>query len=363
MDQGYQVPYNRGSAVDKLISYAESGTENEYGDFCVWAKKTINDIEEFDYSELLLLFWGLLATTYKRGYSEYSDVACKIAFKAMCILLRRKNTSAAKDLVIYSRDDLFIIYLTDLKLYYTVVNAFYMEIIGSYPDFWKNGYVSVYNVINGYNDTGYMDADYIYIAAWSAEFAYNICKGNNEVGEDDLEMYSLMKKMYFDFTDFANMGYGMERHNKPKEKELYKKALSKPINYIRDSEDKFRRRPLWTAMAYATGDASGEYKWRHQVTKLLGMEDFCPAPNSDELLILKGRKKSSIIRIIIMFILLIMIVFSLKLYTSHPVAVVVGVLILLAAALEDSVNSGHGSNIWYLGHFYRGPAYWLGGRW
>ena len=154
---------NLGNVLDKMIAEIEGNKEGDPGTFYSECEALLNYIgPDAEYSCLLLLFWGLMATLYKTGYSNYSQPSCKIAFSAIKELIRRKEPTAVRDLIQFTRDDLFIIYLEDRFLYYTIVNEFYLTIHDGYPIIYKDGYVNIYNIINGLEDSGYMDADYIY---------------------------------------------------------------------------------------------------------------------------------------------------------------------------------------------------------
>lgn len=348
--------------LDKMIADIESKSDERFGAFCETTNKVLDYIgPNSEYSCLLLLFWGTVATLSKEGYSIYAEPACRVAFKAIKELINRNDTTAIKDLAVFTRDDLFLVYLEDRSLYYTIVNEFYLTIMGGYPEFYKNGYVNIQNVINGIADSGYMDADYIYIAAWWAEYAIDASRNCTTMDANDLEIYKTMKEMYFTFTSFANMGYGYESYNKPKEKKLYLASLGKPNGFSMDSEDKFRRRPVWTAMAYATADASGEYYWRRQVMKLLKEEDLCGPPREDEQRVINRRKKAGLFKIGSIAIVGACLVALLFMFRAHPLITSAVIALLAIAIVDEGANSSYGTNIWFVGHFYTGPAYWMGG--
>ena len=203
----------------------------------------------------------------------------------------------------------------------------------------------------------------IYIAAWCAEQALYVSKAFDSADNNDLKLYQTMKDMYFEFTSFANQGYGYESYNKPKEKKLYMSALGKPSGFDINSDDKLRRRPIWAAMAYATADASGEYKWRMQVMKLLKEDALCDPPREDEQRILDSRKRTSRVRIAVLIIICLAIVALLFIFKAHPIisAIIIGIAAI--GILDQDVSNRYGTNIWFVGHYYTGPAYWLGGRW
>ncbi len=348
------------SDIDRMIEILELSKENDLDSFKSLGNEICNRIDSStDYSSLLLVFWGFLVTMYKNGYTVFSEFAAKVAFFAMNELIKRNNYDASRDLVIYTRDDLFLVYLSDKRLYYAIINALYLQVMGGYPDIYKDGFVSVYNKINNFEDNGYMDADYVFAAAWSAELALKIGTTIPNVSEDDLAMYKAIKDMYYDFSSFANGKYGFQQYNRPKEKQLYKRALDKPYGYIPDSEDKLRRRPIWAAIAYATAEASGEYEERYQVAKILGMENNC-SPSQIELNIMSIRKKNRMISIGWKAVLCLILVGMFFAWKQHPIIICAIIAIIAYAAIDDS---GMPTKTFYAGHYYSGPAYWLGTKW
>ncbi len=352
-DNNFNSEFNRAMS---FIGKKDEYSFNEFDDICCNMLNYINETD--DASALELIFWGFLVESEKNGYSIYSRKASEVGFTAGKELLRRKIPEGVADLVAFTRDNLFWIYLKDRYLYYIMVDEFYKCVMGKYPDIYKDGFRNICKIIKGKDDNGYMDMDYIFITAWCANYGIGISEEGTQVTKDDYRIYKKLVDMYYTFRSFADQEYGYKSYNRPKEVKLYKKSIAKPKGYNKKSDDRFKKEPIWAAMAYATAEASGDYYGRYNIAKILGYGNECQGIKSNEQRIIDKNKRMIIKRLIISLIIVV-VVFALGLYfVDNPADFsFIGSIVIFIAVFNFFTGK---SSIWYVGHTYIGPAYWFG---
>jgi hypothetical protein len=337
------------------IQNKELGSEKSFRTLTISLTK---NAESYDKDTIIQTFWLSMIYLMDNG-ADLCDAVSNLAFSFIGKLFHEYDGGAVKELVGFMRDDLFLLYLKNKSTYYTVLKYFYLKIHGGYPDIHKDGFRNIKNILDNTRDNGYMDADYIYSTAWLSARGKALYEKGYDVSESDYKVYKQLVEMYGEFASFANQRYGLKSYNTDKEKKLYKLSLQRPNCIEESSDDPFSKRPLWTAMAYATAEAAGEYDGRYNVASALGFAEFCDDPYPVEINKIDNRKKQKRKRIIISAIALVVIIFAALILRKH--LVLLGILAFLAAfgLLESGVRGGKGSDIWYVGHYYIGPAYWF----
>lgn len=338
-------------AINRLCLAIAREDKNECG--------AIEDAMKYDVSDQALLngYRSIVATAVKC----YDIVCCfsafNIAFEAMKVLILRHNIEALIEITYFAKEVLFLLYLEDRKLYYMCADLIYTIINGGYPDLGKKGYVDIEKLLNG-NDDGYMDIDYIYIT-YILAFELKLQMENKNEYDYNYKLACNLVDMYFEFTSFADLGYGFEAYNRNKANKLFKVAMKKPRGYSESASSQLLTCPTWTALAYATCEATGSYEGRKAVAKYVGCENCCPGPSSIEQTNMEEAKKARIRRIIVAFIILGILGGIGYLFRSNiPILFLIGAALMYGVA-EYMTNGGKGSEIWYYGHHYIGPAYWI----
>ncbi|MBE5829279.1 MAG: hypothetical protein E7305_07435 [Butyrivibrio sp.] len=323
---------------DELLSYNTKDTSNE---------------------DLLTAFMVLISYGIKNDRSTCLESGMAVAFFSIDNLVnRRRDISAAKTLISFAKDTLFLFYMEKKKLYYACVKAFYEQVFEKYPKLSQKGYKDIRNILDNRYDSGFMEIDYAYITYLSAKRGKDLMQKANELGLEYKLICDLVAK-YEEFTSFADLGYGFEYYNRPKAIKLFDECKQAPEGYSENNECELLRAPIWLALSYATAEACGAYYGRQGVAEVLKLGDVCPGPTTKEQGIMereeKARKKKLITRIVILVVLVLAIIF---------IKVKAGPIIVLLAfglfvLMESRAKGGKGSSLWYLGHHYVGPAYWL----
>ncbi|MBE5840912.1 MAG: hypothetical protein E7304_05840 [Butyrivibrio sp.] len=326
-------------------------------DFCLATVDIQNNIKDIDDEELLKLVDSGFDCVNSGLDDTITCFAISTAINIISTLIDRKNTESVKKLTLFFRDDYFKIYLKNKTIYYRIANYFYYTVVGEYPELNKEGYRDVRNMAKGMPDSGFMDMDYIYMAAWASYRGIMMHDAGCDVKESDYKLYLKMYDMYIDFHDFADQGYGVETYNHPKEKKLYNECIK---NY-RDAEkdDPFFDKPIWASLAYATAEAGAQYFERCKIAQMFGLEEFCDKPYPIEKSKLDSLKKGRIIRIVLLAVVVAIALFIVKTYAAHPY-IYGGIIVFVLCVIVTSITrNGKGSIIGYSGHHYVGRAYWI----
>ncbi len=348
------------SFSDKLEEMCNRMDEDNQGE-CNKIRDSLMPLKVDDISneDLLIKFKYLIARMHETQGSSCLKPVAKTAFDIMRVLFDRRDLESAAALLSFAKDTLFIYYLDKRPLYYACVNAYCTQLTGKYFDkLTQKGYKDVRNTSAGKADNGFMEIDYIYIAFSCAAFFIQNKEAASEL-DAEYDLARDMAKKYEEFTSFADLGYGIKEYNRKKEVQLYKDCIKKPKGFAADSPRELLRCPIWTALAYATAEASGMYYGRYNIASSMGLADVCPAATATELSLIEEmerRKKKARIIGIISVVVLIAAAFLLR---SHMVTVMLILLFAAIMAAYTKMSGGKGPDVWFFGYHYFGPAYWL----
>ncbi len=88
------------------------------------------------------------------------------------------------------------------------------------------------------------------------------------------------------------------------------------------------------------------------------MADACPGPTPKELSIIEHNKKTRIKKWVIFAVIALIFVIAVFFVNYKPSPFLALGLLGLFFFAESRVNGGKGSELWYIGYHYIGPAYW-----